>query len=153
MKKSEFEKIIDKTFWGLETKYGFKKTETTFQQHSCLVRYQNTTTELALNYEIGRIPWLTIADITNLDKKQSTLEWLLVEQGIEKPPTPEAAFLPTKMEEGKLETVLQSKNQQLQEFGADLLKGDFTILPRLQKRAEKYAQDCKRYVEVHKIKS
>jgi hypothetical protein len=56
------------------------------------------------------------------------------------------------MEEGKLETVLQSKNQQLQEFGADLLKGDFTILPKLQKRAGKYAQDCKRYVEIHKIK-
>lgn len=153
MKKSEFEKIIDKTFWGLETKYGFKKTETTFQPHSCLIRYQNTTTELALNYEIGRVPWLAISDITNLEEKQSTLEWLLVERGIEKPPTPEAAFMPTKMEESKLETVLQSKNQQLQEFGADLLKGDFTILPRLQKRAGKYALDCKRYVDLHKIKS
>ena len=153
MKKSEFEKIIDKTFWELETKFGFKKTETTFQSHGCLVRYRNTTTELVLNYEIGRIPWLAIVDITSKEEKQSTLEWLLVEQGIEKPPTPEAAFMPTKMEEGKLETVLQSKNQQLQEFGADLLKGDFTILPRLQKRAEKYAQDCKRYVDIHKIKS
>ena len=153
MKKSEFEKIIDKTFWGLETKYGFKKTETTFQPRGCLVRYQNTTTELALNYEIGRVPWLAIGDITNPEEKQSTLEWLLVEQGIEEPPTPEAAFMPTKMEEGKLETVLQSKNQQLQEFGADLLKGDFTILPKLQKRAGKYAQDCKRYVNIHKIKS
>jgi hypothetical protein len=153
MKKSEFEKIIDKTFWGLETKYGFKKTETTFQPRSCLVRYQNTTTELAVNYEIGRVPWLAIADITNLEEKQSTLEWLLVEQGIEEPPTPEAAFIPTKMEESKLEIVLQSKNQQLQEFGSDLLKGDFTILPKLQKRAGKYIQDCKRYVNTHKIKS
>jgi hypothetical protein len=152
MKKSEFEKIIDKTFWGLETKYGFKKTETAFQPHGCLVRYQNTTTQLALNYEIGRVPWLVIADIASPEEKQSTLEWLLVEQGIEEPPKPEAAFIPTKMEESKLETVLQCKNQQLQEFGADLLKGDFTILPRLQKRAGKYAQDCKRYVEIHKIK-
>ena len=83
MKKSEFEKIVNKTFWGLETKYGFKKTETTFQPRGCLVRYQNTTTELVLNYEIGRVPWLAIADITSQEEKRSTLEWLLVEQGIE----------------------------------------------------------------------
>jgi hypothetical protein len=152
MKKSEFEKIINKTFWELETRYGFKKTETTFQPRGCLVKYQNRTTELALNYEIGHTPWLAIADIASPEEKQSTLEWLLVEQGIEEPPTVDAAFMPAKMDESKLETVLQSKNQQLQEFGADLLKGDFTILPRLQKRAGKYAQDCKRYVEIHKIK-
>lgn len=153
MKKSQFEKITDKTFRGLETKYGFKKIETTYQQRSCIVRFQNATTELVLTYEIGGIPWLAIADISNPEEKQTTLEWLLVEQGVEKTPTPEAAFLPTKMEESKLEAVLQSKNQQLLEFGADLLKGDFTILPKLQKRAGKYALECKRYVDIHKIKS
>jgi hypothetical protein len=152
MKKSEFEKIVDRTFWGLETGYGFKKTETTFQRRSCIIRYQNTTTELVVNYEIGHTPWLGFADITNRQEKQSTLEWLLVEQGIEKSPAPEAAFIPAKMDESKLESILQSKNQQLIEFGADLLKGDFTILPKLQKRAGKYASDCKRYVNLHKIK-
>ncbi|MBI2757488.1 MAG: hypothetical protein HYX49_02280 [Chloroflexi bacterium] len=153
MKKSEFEKIINKTFRGLETKYGFKKIETVFQQRSCIVRFQNTTTELILTYEIGGMPWLSIADVTSPKEKQTTLEWLLVEQGFDKTPAPEAAFLPTKMEESKLEAVLQSKNQQLLEFGTDLLKGDFTILPKLQKRAEKYALECKHYVDIHKIKS
>jgi len=153
MKKSEFEKIIEKTFWGLETKFGFKKTETTFQSNSCLVRFQNTTTELVVNYEIGHTPWLGIGDISSLDDKKTTLEWLLVEQGIEKAPTPEAAFMPTKMEESKLEATLQNKNQQLLEFGTDLLKGDFTIMPKLQQRAGKYAKDCKRYINLHKIKA
>jgi len=30
MKKTEFETMIDKAFWGLEGKYGFKKTNTSF---------------------------------------------------------------------------------------------------------------------------
>ncbi len=152
MKKSEFEKIIDRTFRGLETKYGFKKIETTYQKRGCVVRFQNATTELGLTYEIGSAPWLTISDVNHPDEKQSTLEWLLVERGIEKAPTPDAAFLTARMEESKLEVVLKKKNQQLVEYGADLLKGDFTILPKLQERAGKYALECKRYIAIHKVK-
>ncbi len=152
MKKSEFEKIIDRTFRGLETKYGFKKIETTYQKRGCVVRFQNATTELGLTYEIGSAPWLTISDVNHPDEKQSTLEWLLVERGVEKAPTPDAAFLAVRMEESKLEVVLKKKNQQLVEYGADLLKGDFTILPELQERAGKYALECKRYIAIHKVK-
>ena len=29
--------MVDKAFWGLEAKYGFKKTETSFVDRSCTV--------------------------------------------------------------------------------------------------------------------
>jgi hypothetical protein len=54
MRKSEFERIVNKTFLDLEAKYGFKKTETIFRTRGVAVRYQNPTTEVVLNYEIGQ---------------------------------------------------------------------------------------------------
>jgi len=53
MKKSVFERMVEKAFSGLEARYSFKKGETKFENRSVTVRYQNTTTEIILNYEIG----------------------------------------------------------------------------------------------------
>jgi hypothetical protein len=145
MKKSTFERLVEKAFWGLESKYGFKKTEIRFESHSVIVRFQNTTTEILLNYEIGNAPWLEIADVHNLENK-STLGWLLVEKGVDKAPSPEQAFHPMTLLEGDLESTLQKMSQQLLDYGADLLKGDFTILSKLQNRSKKYVLDCDRYL-------
>jgi hypothetical protein len=152
MKKSKFESMVEKAFWGLEAKYGFKKTETKFENRSVIVRFQNATTEILLNYEIGNTPWLEIADIQNPDSK-STLGWLLVETGVDKAPSPEQAFHPTTLNEGELESFLQTMGQQLLDHGADLLKGNFTIMPKLQNRARKYALECDRYLSIRKTKS
>jgi hypothetical protein len=152
MKKSVFERIVEKAFWGLEARYGFKKTETKFENRSVTVRFQNTTTEIILNYEIGITPWLEIVDIHTPGNK-STLGWLLVEAGVEKTPLPEQAFHPTRLNEGELEPILQTMGQQLLEYGADLLKGNFSILPKLQERARKYALECDRYLTIRKPKS
>ncbi len=46
MKKSKFERMVEKAFWGLEARYGFKKTETKFENRSVTVRFQNATTEI-----------------------------------------------------------------------------------------------------------
>jgi hypothetical protein len=151
MRKSEFERIVDKSFWGLEAEYGFKKVETKFEQHGCTFKFQNTTSEVILNYEIGDEPWLTIADVNDPENKTS-LGWLLVDLGIDKPPTPEQAFRPKIVNDGELETIFQRMNKQITEYGANLLKGDFSSLPRLQERAEKYSQECKRYITIHKSK-
>jgi hypothetical protein len=152
MKKSSFERMVEKVFWGLESKYGFKKTETKFESHSVTVRFQNATTEVLLNYEIGNTPWLEIADVHNADNK-STLGWLLVETGVEKAPSPEQAFRPTTLNESELEPILQTMGQQLLDYGADLLKGDFAIMPKLQDRSRKYALECDRYLSIRKPKS
>ena|SRR3989304_6296068 len=152
MKKSKFEQIVEKTFWGLEARYGFKKIGTKFENRSVTVQFQNATTEVILNYEIGNTPWVEISDMRNPDNK-STLGWLLVEKGVDKPPLPEQAFRPSTLNEGELEPVLQTMGQQLLEHGVDLLKGDFAIMPKLQDRARKYALECDHYLSIRKPKS
>lgn len=153
MRKSEFERIVNKTFWGLETKYGFKNIETAYHRGGVAVRFRNATTEVILNYEIGALPWVTIADIKNPETDRTSLDWLLVELGEKKTPTTDEAFSPAKMDEGQLETVLKQKSDQLLRFGANLLRGDFTLLPRLQKRAEDYLAECKKFADRQNIKS
>ncbi len=149
MKKTAFELMVDKAFWGLEAKYGFKKTETRFSNRLCTVQFRNATTEVILNYELGTAPWLEISEIQNPDNK-STLGWLLVELGLDQAPKPEQAFRPNTLSEGTLEPTLQKLGQQVLDFGAELLKGDFTIMPKLQARAKKYDLECQRYLSIHK---
>lgn len=150
MRKSEFEKIVSKSFRSLENKYDFKKTETTYHRGGVFVRFQNPTTEVHVNYEIGVFPWLIIADIKNPETEKASLDWLLVELGEREAPTVDEAFLPAKMDEGQLEAELKKKNDQLLRFGTDFLKGDFTLLPKLIKRADEYLAECKKFAERHK---
>lgn len=152
MRKSEFERIVDKTFWGLENKHDFKKTETSYHTGGVTVRFQNPTTEVILNYEIGAFPWVTIADINNPETDRSSLDWLLVELGEAKSPTTDESFFPAKMDEGQLEAELQKRGDQLLKYGTDFIKGDFTLLPKLQKRAEDYLVECKRFADRQNIK-
>jgi hypothetical protein len=149
MKKTDFENMVDKAFWGLEAKYGFKKTRTSYVKRTCTVQFKNATTEVLLNYELGNTPWLEISEIQN-PKNKSTLGWLLVELGVEEAPKPEQAFHPTTLGEGTLDPSLQKMGQQLLEYGADLLQGDFTVFPKLQARAKKYDMECQRYLSIHK---
>jgi hypothetical protein len=94
---------------------------------------------------------LEIADVQNPGNK-TTLGWLLVEAGVEKGPLPEQAFLPTTLSEAEFEPILQTMGAQLLVHGVDLLKGDFTILPKLQERARKYGLECDRYLSIRKPK-
>ena len=151
MKKSEFEHIITKTFRVLESRYGFKRGEAVYSSKGCTVQFQNATTDVTLHYEIGEEPWLDIADVKNVENK-TTLGWLLVERGIEKTPAPAAAFRSKPLAEKDMEATLEKKNQQLVEYGMDLINGDFSLMPTLQKRAKKYALDCERYMAQHKSK-
>ena len=153
MKKSEFERIVDKTFWDLEAKYGFKKIGTIYRRGGVIVRYQNPTTEVALNYDIGILPWVTVADVNDPDAGKVSLDWLLVELGEKKSPATDEAFFPAKMDEGQLESQLKEKNDQLVRFGADFLAGDFSLMPSLQKRADDYLAECKKFAEQKKSKS
>jgi hypothetical protein len=149
MKKSEFERILDRSFGELKSKFGLGRVEITFRARGVTTRFENTTTRAVLDYEIGEEPWLTISDLKDAENK-STLGWLLVELGIEKAPTPEQAFQGKRLEESDLAPFIQKMCEQLKEHGVELLRGDFTILPRLQERSKKYAQECKRYAANHK---
>jgi hypothetical protein len=149
MKKIEYENMIDKAFWGLEAKFAFKKTTTSYMDRTCTVQFKNATTEIIVNYELGSMPWLEISDVNNTENK-TTLGWLLVELGEEKAPKPEQAFRPNTLNGDALEPVLQKMAQQVVDLGSDLLNGDFSILPKLQARAKKYDLECQRYLSIHK---
>ena len=153
MRKSEFIQMVDRTFWGLEAKHGFKKTATNFRTNDVTIQFQNATTEVILNYEIGEMPWLTIADIRDPKNERSSLDWLLVELGHKKSPTVDEAFADKHIEADKLEPELQAQAQNLLSHGADMLNGNFNILPKLQKRAEAYLADCKKFADRHKVKA
>jgi hypothetical protein len=152
MKKTVFESTVDEAFWGLESKFGFKKTETKYVDRSVTVRFQNTTTEVCLNYEIGGTPWLEILDLSKAENK-STLGWLLVERGEQKAPTAAQAFRPVMLSESQLKPALVKMGQQIVEYGAEVLQGDFKIFPKLQARAQKYSLECDRYLSTHQSKS
>ena len=145
MKKANFERLINKTFSRLETKFDFKKNKTNYHSGSVDVVFQNKTTEVILNYEIGEFPWVTIADINHPETERISLDWLLVELGERESPTTDEAFFPLRMDDSQLENELQKKSDQLLKFGADFLHGDFTLLPKLKERAEAYLAECKRF--------
>jgi hypothetical protein len=152
MKKIVFENTVDEAFWGLESKFGFKKVETKYVDRSVAIRFQNATTEVCLNYVIGELPWLEIADVHQTENK-STLGWLLVERGEEKAPTPAQAFHQTTLSEAELKPTLVKMGQQIIDSGADLLQGNFGIFPKLQARAKKYNLECEHYLTTHQPKS
>lgn len=152
MKKSEFERLIDKSFVSLEGKYKFKKVSTSFDPEGVIVCFQNPTTEVCLNYEIGSFPWVTLADINNPEEDRISLDWLLVELGEREAPTTDEAFFPPKMESDQLAAELRVKSEQLLLFGTDLLKGDFTMLPKLKERAASYLVECKKIADRYKVK-
>ena len=151
MKKSDFEQIVMKAFRGLESKHGFKRSETVYIKKGCIVQFLNPTTEITLHYEIGTEPWLSIADVNDPENK-STLDWLLVERGVIKPPTPAQAFSTEAKPVAELASMLEKKSEQLIEHGKDFIKGDFSLMPALQKRAKKHALDCDRYIAQHQPK-
>ena len=150
MKKANFERLIRKTFLSLETKFGFKKTNTNYYSGGVSVTFQNPTTEVVLIYEIGEFPWVTIADINNPETERVSLDWLLVELGEREEPTTDESFMPLRMDDAHLEMELTKKKVELLNFGADLLKGNFAIFPALQKRADDYLEECRRFANRHR---
>jgi hypothetical protein len=148
MKRTTFESLVEKAFYGLEAQYGFKKIEAKLTDHGAAIRYRNTTTELCLNYDLGNPIWLEIIEADHPENK-STLGWLLVERGEQRSPTVSQAFNATGPKDKEIEGILKTIVQQVMDHGADLLKGDFTLLPKLQQRAKRYDAECKRYLAIH----
>jgi len=149
MKKSDFESMVEKAFWGLEAKYGFKKTDTAYVDRTCKIQFENATTAILLNYELGNRPWLEISDVHDASNK-STLGWLMVELGKDKAPTPQQAFQPPALKKEELYPALEQMGREILEYGSDLLTGNFALMPKLQVRAKKYDQECQRYLAQHK---
>ena len=149
MKKEAFERIVTKTFRGLEARHGFKRGEAVLSKQNCAMQYINATTIVTVHYEFGGEPWIGITDRKHAENR-STLGWLLVERGLTKEPVPADAFRSINLSEKEFTSILERENQQLLEHGMEFINGDFSIIPTLQLRAEKYALDCDRYISIYK---
>ena len=149
MKKSEFERIVTKIFRALEARHGFKRGEVVFSKQNCALQYINATTIVTVHYEFGGEPWIAITDRKNAENR-STLGWLLVERGITREPSPADAFRTINLSEKEFTSILERENELLIEYGMELINGDFSIIPALQKRAKKYALDCDRYISIYR---
>ena len=151
MKTETFERIVTKTFRGLESRHGFKREKAVFSKQNCAMQYLNATTIVTVHYEFGGEPWVAITDRKNTENK-STLGWLMVEHGIIKEPAPTDAFRSVNLSEKDFTSILERENQQLLEYGMEFINGDFSIMPVLHKRAEKYALECDRYIAMYRTK-
>ena len=151
MKKEAFERIVMKTFRGLESRHGFKKGEVVFSKQNCSMQYVNSTTIVNVHYVYGGEPWVAVTDRKNAENR-STLGWLLVELGITKEPSPAEAFRSYNLSEKEFTSILEREMLHLIEYGMDFLNGDFSVMPALQKRAKKYALDCDHYFAIYRTK-
>ena len=142
----EFENLVDKYFGKLETQYGFKKVNAQTQRHEYSIDFENLTTYVSVNYEFGSTPWIVIGDIKNPLLNGSSLEWLLIELGVEKMPTVEEAFEKKHFSKEELDSILERKGQQLFIYAVDLLQGNFKIVPKLQRRGKDFAEECEKYM-------
>ena len=136
---------------GLKAGRSFKRVDASFHTGGVVVTYQNPTTELCLNYEIGVYPWITIGDINNPEEDRISLDWLLVELGEREAPTTDETFFPMEMEEDQLEAELQKKSKQLLKFGEDMLNGDFSLMPKLKTRAADYLAECRKIADRYRV--
>jgi len=80
----EFESLVDKYFGKLEREYGFRKVNAETQRHEYRIDFENQTTHVSVSYETGSVPWVVIGDVKNPRSNGSSLEWLLIESGVEK---------------------------------------------------------------------
>jgi hypothetical protein len=146
MNIKEYEALVDGIFHAVATEYNLKKVQVSAQGFEYWVVYQNSTTEISAFWELSSLPWVRIADVHN-SQNSSSLEWLMVELGIEKMPTPEEAYRFPKYSEPDIIAALHKKAQQLIEHGRDVLTGDFAIFPKLQELGLRFVQECEAYQE------
>lgn len=141
-----YESLIDNIFQAVVAEYHLQKAQADAQGFEYRVVYQNSTTEIAVFCEASSLPWVRIADVHNL-QNGSSLEWLMVELGVEKMPTPEEAYLFPKYNEQDVIAALQKKARQLHEYGRNVLTGNFAIFPKLQERGLRFVKECEAYQE------
>lgn len=146
MNIKEYETLVDNIFQAAITEHHLKKIRADVQRYEYRVVYQNSTTEISIFCESGCLPWIRIADVHN-PQNASSLEWLMVELGVERMPTPEEAYRFPKYTEQDVIAAFQKKAQQLSEYGKDVLTGNFSIFPKLQELGLRFVRECEAYQE------
>ncbi len=122
--------------------YGFRHVSTQAVAYECAVIFENETTRVTVDYEMGSPPWVAIGRIEQRSGKaivrdETSLEIILSEKGLPDVEAP-AAFGDIPDEE--IDEMLRLKAISLRKEADDLLRGNFESLPNLLKATEENAK-------------
>lgn len=103
------------------------------------VIYDSAATRITVHYELGAAPWVEIGRLAERKGQvaQSAsigLDLLLRDRGA---PLNDELSVPGDIAEAELSAMISIRAERLRVMGEDLLRGDFSALPKLQTKAEK----------------
>ncbi len=128
----DFFGAVREAFDFLTTDFGFSEVETGYRTPECWILFRNRTTEVAVTAEPDGEPWVAIEHISwddgILQRLGATSLELLMEELQKNKKEDEAAAQ-------AMSARVKRKARHLKEFGAGLLRGDFSLLPKLEERA------------------
>lgn len=128
------EAAVAETFGPLLAEFGFLRVDGSEMAPEAWIRYQNDTTALTVLEEIGTPPWVKISRLDNtsagpMEGEGYSLGHVLSVRAPESLPTaaPRSAI--------PLRAQLAALAELVRRHGADLLRGDFEVFPRLREVA------------------
>lgn len=131
------------SFGYLDTDYGFRLISTGSSGPGAWVTYENETTRVTVNWELGSAPWVEIGRLevrgnALVQPASIGLHLVLRERGR---PLLDELDVPRDLSTAEITEMTRTRAVALHEFGRDLLCGDFSAFPRLQKKAERELRD------------
>lgn len=132
-----FEHEVTRTFEFLVSDFGFTRMDTTAQGPEAAVRFQSATTQVSVKFEFFSGPWVELARVeqsagTVRAVDRYDLNFLMMERA----PGWQGFGKCDNITDPTLPQLLETLARSLREYGADILKGDFSIFPKLRQRAE-----------------
>ena len=135
MTPTEIETIVLDAFAYLLESFGFRYLSTNTHTPECWSTFHNETTAVTVHYEVGSEPWVELAELKRegnrvVERNRVALHFLVEERA------PQEVSLrgPGDDDEGT-RRVIYEKARQLQQYGSDILRGDFHVFPRLKEHA------------------
>ena len=134
-----FEQQVLATFGFLGSDYGFAHTSSLVAGGmQWQIKLRNDTTGVEVSFETGTGPWVMLSR----DGEEYGLGYLVEERT-------GAAVVARRIDnidDPALQPALSRLAEQLQTYATDILRGDFSIFPKLRARAEARAREASRHL-------
>jgi hypothetical protein len=131
----QFRQIVNDRFRFLTTTYGFEETETGCIQGEIWIVFRSDVSRVIVQFEYRCTVWLTIGQGVNGEMFSLNHVLHLRAPHRELEPVIGSFFDPKQIDE-----IMQERSDALREHADDLLRGDFTIFPKLREiMAEQFA--------------
>ena len=129
-----FENAIREAFTFLTDEFGFVRVSSTVRTPEHRIFFENATTRVLVAYELGGIPWVELGKLPAPGERGERYDLLFLL--MERAPHEIGRITARTREIDQALPTLGYLAGLLREYGADILRGDFAIFPRLRVRAE-----------------